>query len=192
MKSEKQNSNEIERLISACLKKDRIAQIKLYELFVRSMYNTSLRILQDTMLAEDVVQESFIKAFSSLSTFRNEVPFASWLKRIVINRSLDELRRRKHLILIEEEKLVDIEIIDKYEFDKTDNTEILIKIRKVMNELSEGYRLIFSLYYFEGYDHAEISQILNITTSTSRSQLVRAKNKVVEKLKLKTNYNAGS
>jgi RNA polymerase sigma factor (sigma-70 family) len=185
MKVSKEISIDIEKLVNACLKNDRKAQIQLYELYAKRMFNTSLRITQDAMLAEDIVQESFIKAFSSLSTFRNEVPFVSWLQKIVINRSLDELRRRKHFVIMNEEKLKEIEIADEPPEESIYSSEVLLKIKDIMNELSEGYRVIFSLYFFEGYDHDEISQILNINASTSRSQLVRAKKKILEKLNFK-------
>ncbi len=102
MRQAEENSTQINMLITACIKNDRQAQISLYKLYAKRMFNTSLRIVQDTMLAEDIVQESFLKAFRSLSGFRNEVPFEVWLKRIVINRSLDELRRKKEVLSLDD------------------------------------------------------------------------------------------
>ncbi len=179
-------SPDIKKMVAACLKNDRQAQIRLYELYVKQMYNTSLRIVHDSMLAEDVVQESFLKAFRSLNDFRNEVPFVAWLKRIVVNKSLDELRKLKHEMLrFDEQKMPDIPADNEgYEEREVEYNETLIQtIKQAMNELSDGYRVIFSLYFFEGYDHEEIAQILNIKPSTSRSQLTRAKFKVTEQLK---------
>ncbi len=185
MNQVKEISLQIEKLVKACLANDRKAQIGLYEMYAKRMFNTSLRIVQDTMLAEDIVQESFLKAFTSLTGFRKEVPFVVWLQRIVINKSLDELRKRKELTLIDEYKLSEEPVIDE-ERDTEYDQKSVQRIKQAMNELSDGYRVIFSLYYFEGYDHDEIAQILTITASTSRSQLTRAKKKIVEKLESKT------
>jgi len=178
----KETSFQIEELVKACLIKDRKAQIKLYELYAKKMYNVSLRIVQDTMLAEDVVQESFLKAFTSLAGFRNEVPFIAWLKRIVINKSLDELRKRKEFLPIDENILPEIPINNGDILELEYNERSVQKVKQAMNELSDGYRVIFSLFYFEGYDHDEIAQVLHITSSTSRSQLTRAKKKIINKL----------
>jgi RNA polymerase sigma factor (sigma-70 family) len=178
-------SDQVERLINACQHNDRKAQIKLYEIYSQTMYNTSLRIVQDTMLAEDVVQESFIKAFLSLSQFRREVPFSVWLRRIVINKSLDELRKRKHALIVMEENMPITESEqDNDEATSNTTSEMIQAVKNAVNQLSDGYRVIFTLFYFEGYDHDEIAQILNITASTSRSQLTRARQKIVRQLKM--------
>jgi RNA polymerase sigma-70 factor (ECF subfamily) len=170
-------------LVKASKKNDRKAQIRLYELYSKTMYNTSLRIVKDTQWAEDITQESFLSAFSALKNFREEVPFGIWLRRIVINKSLDELRRQKPVFeeLKESELEVD-EQIDWEEIEK-ENKQLVQAIKKAHAELPDGYRIILSLSLFEGYDHEEISKILNISPSTSRSQLARAKKRLVEKLK---------
>jgi RNA polymerase sigma factor (sigma-70 family) len=187
MNQGKESSLKIEKLVKACLANDRKAQIQLYELYARRMYNTSLRIVQDTMLAEDIVQESFLKAFTSLAGFRNEVPFMVWLRRIVINKSLDALRKRKEFLLMDENLLPEIATSEEENYTINHNEESVRKIKQAMNELSDGYRVIFSLYFFEGYDHDEIAQILDVTASTSRSQLARAKKKILEKINCKNN-----
>jgi RNA polymerase sigma-70 factor (ECF subfamily) len=147
------------------------------------MYNTSLRIVKNTQWAEDIMQESFLSAFTALPKFREEVPFGVWLRRIVINKSLDELRKQKPVFeeLKEEEIQVD-EQID-WEEIKKENEQLVQIVKKALNELPDGYRIILSLSLFEGYDHEEISKILNISQSTSRSQLARAKKRLSEKLK---------
>ncbi len=170
-------------LVKACKKDDRKAQIRLYELYSKTMFNTSLRIVKNTQLAEDIMQESFLSAYAALKNFRQEVPFGVWLRRIVINKSLDELRKQKPVIEeLKEENLKTDEQIDWEEAQK-DNKHLIQTIKKAVQELPEGYRVILSLSLFEGYDHVEIGQILNISPSTSRSQLTRAKKKLTEKLK---------
>jgi RNA polymerase sigma factor (sigma-70 family) len=170
-------------LIAECRKNNRVAQIKLYGLFAKRMYNTSLRILKNRMLAEDAVQEAFISAFKTLDNFRGDVPFEAWLRRIVINRSIDEMRKENRTILeplenkkniVQEDFLSDDDIIEK--------ENLISEVKKQLDELPNGYRIILSLFYLEGYDHEEISQILHITSSTSRSQLTRAIKKLREKM----------
>jgi RNA polymerase sigma factor (sigma-70 family) len=172
-------------LISACRNNNRKAQLELYRLFARRMYNTSLRIVKNRILAEDVVQESFLSAFKSIDMYKGEVPFEAWLRKIVINRSIDELRKEnKHIF----ETVTDLIIADNSfgeNSENEDNERIIHIIKEKLNELPNGYRVILSLYYLEGYDHEEISQILNISASTSRSQLTRALKKLKEDINIK-------
>ena len=146
------------------------------------MYNTSLRIVNDTMEAEDIMQESFLSAFDKIDTYKGKVSFGAWLKRIVVNNSLDALKRKK----------VDFESFDDYPVDvPAEGNEIaesekydfqMEEIRDALPLLPEKYRVIFSLYLLEGFDHEEIAGILGITSSTSRSQLVRAKQRLLKML----------
>jgi RNA polymerase sigma factor (sigma-70 family) len=179
-------SDQVEELINACHKNDRKAQMKLYEMYSQSMFNTSLRIVQDTMLAEDIVQESFIKAFLSLSQFRREVPFSAWLRRIVVNKSLDELRKKRNDFTGMEEN-TGMPVVSSEEDTEREEKgiEMIQAVKNAVSQLSDGYRVIFTLFYFEGYDHDEIAQILNISASTSRSQLTRARQKIIRQLKTK-------
>jgi RNA polymerase sigma factor (sigma-70 family) len=168
-----------QKIIDRCATNDRNAQFELYKLYYKNMYNTAYRILNDPMEAEDVMQESFLAAFNKLKTYRGEVSFGAWLKRIVINRSVDMLNRKKI-------KYDDIDQVGHIPEGDDDNDEAEIqkyhikKIKQAVQELDEGYRVVFNLYYLEGYDHEEISQILHITASTSRSQLTRARKKIIE------------
>jgi RNA polymerase sigma factor (sigma-70 family) len=183
----KDSSVDIDKLVVACQLNDRKAQMKLYKHYSGTMYNTSLRIVQDTMLAEDIVQESFLKAFLSLAQFRKEVPFVVWLRRIVINKSLDELRKRRtEFVQIEENKMPHELYPEDDDTIREVNEKMIRALKQAMNKLSDGYRVIFSLFYFEGYDHDEIADILNISASTSRSQLTRARQKIIGLLKIKT------
>jgi RNA polymerase sigma factor (sigma-70 family) len=176
-------------LISACRNNNRKAQLELYKFFSRRMYNTSLRIVKNRVLAEDVVQEVFINAFKSLDKYKGEVPFDAWLRRIVINRSIDELRKENKYLF---DSVDDWIVTEETYYENTDyeETNRLIKIiKEKLNELPHGYRVILSLFYLEGYDHEEISLILGISQSTSRSQLTRAIKKLKEDSTIKRMAN---
>ena len=170
-------------LVKACKRNDRNAQVRLYELYSKSMYNTSLRIVKDTQWAEDIMQESFIAAFAALPNFREEVTFGAWLRRIGINKSLDELRKNKPVFEVLKEEILEVDEQIDWEEIHRENEQLIQIIKDSVRELPDGYRIILSLSLFEGYDHEEIGEILNISPSTSRSQLTRAKKRLFEKLK---------
>jgi RNA polymerase sigma-70 factor (ECF subfamily) len=163
---------------------DREAQFEIYKLYYRSMYNTSFRIVGVAEDAEDIMQESFLAAYSKIDTYSGKVSFGAWLKRIVINKSLDLLKSRKKILV----PVDDLEL-EYQEDDSTDETNFenlsMARIRDAIQSLPDGYRLVLSLYLLEGYDHEEIAQILNISGSTSRSQYTRAKQKLIEILRNK-------
>ena len=125
------------------------------------------------MEAEDVMQEAFLSAFKKIETYKGEVSFGAWLKRIVVNRSLDYLKKRK--VQFEEINERTTQIKDYQMETKKVDVE---KIKKAIQNLPDGYRVVLSLYLIEGYDHDEISHILGISNSSSRTQLLRAKNKL--------------
>ena len=172
-------------LLDRCKTGDQKAQFQVYKLYYKAMYNTSLRIVNDTMEAEDIMQESFLSAFEKIDTYSGTVSFGAWLKKIVINRSLDILNRRKAIF----------EDIDSHTAIRDESSEDLIRkeetdvqveeIKEAIGKLPDGYRIILSLYLLEGYDHDEISEILSISSSTSRSQLSRAKQRLIGELKKK-------
>ena len=131
--------------------------------------------------AEDMLQESFSYAFSRLSSFRFESSFGAWLKRIVVNTCINQLKKRKiDLVYTEQQNdpIPDNEFVDYDEIKfKVDG------VLKAMDKLPTGYKIVFSLYLLEGYDHKEIAEILGVTESTSKSQFLRAKQKIKEILK---------
>lgn len=137
--------------------------------------------------AEDMLQESFSEAFYRLDTFRYESTFGAWLKKIVVNKCINELKRRK----------ADLELFDdmspfEYQNDKPEQYMQGLSVNNIhlaMEQLPKGSRMIFSLYLLEGYDHKEIAGILNISESTSKSQYMRAKHKVKEILKTQAHEN---
>lgn len=171
-------------LISRCRKGDRAAQEEVYRLYYKAMYNTCLRMLNDRMEAEDVMQEAFLAAFTKLGQYRGEMPFGAWLKRIVINKAIDVLRQKKIRFGELDERFETEVVTEDPEPVSEEDAAMLVKhIRDALQTLPEGFRVVLTLSLFEGYDHEEIALILGITESTSRSQLARAKRKLAEKLK---------
>jgi RNA polymerase sigma-70 factor (ECF subfamily) len=148
------------------------------------MLNVAFRIVGNIAEAEDVLQESFLDAFNKLKDFRQETTFGLWLKQIVVNRSINFLRKRKmDLVDIDGEQLDNIPD-EEVESDEETLFKVAL-VKDAMKELPDGYRVVLSLYLLEGYDHEEIGQVLNITENTSRTQFLRAKRKLAEILKRK-------
>lgn len=170
-------------LIDGCIAGDQKSQFQVYKLYFKAMYNVSLRIVNDSMEAEDIMQEAFLAAFEKIGTYSGTVSFGAWLKRIVINKSLDALNKRK-MVFEDIEKQASISDDSPDDIESKQNFESrLEKVREAIERLPDGYRVILNLYLIEGYDHDEIGEILNISSSTSRSQLSRAKQKLVAEMK---------
>ncbi|HZK95705.1 MAG TPA: RNA polymerase sigma factor [Prolixibacteraceae bacterium] len=162
-------------LLDRCIDGDKKAQFEIYRLYYKSMYNSSLRIVDVPEEAEDIMQESFLMAFHKLKTYSGDVSFGAWLKKIVINRSLDVLRKRKVLF---EELHAELPIVNEPEPETASIT--VEEIKAAINSLSDGYRTILSLILLEGYDHEEVSEILGIKNVTSRTQFSRARQRLRE------------
>jgi RNA polymerase sigma-70 factor (ECF subfamily) len=163
-------------IIERCKAGDRLAQQELYGLYSKAMYNTAYRLVNDADGAQDVLQDAFVKAFTRLDQYRFEASFGGWLKRIVVNTALNALRKKRPDLLDNFDEVAEqrIEVV-------ADETEWPVSIERAIaavETLPDGYRTVFSLYLLEGYDHHEISEILNIKVSTSISQLSRAKKKL--------------
>jgi RNA polymerase sigma factor (sigma-70 family) len=169
-----------EELIERCRQGDRGAHFKLYQLYKRSMYNVGYRIVNNEAEAEDVLQEAFISAFRNLAYYRGDATFGAWLKRIVVNKAINYLKKRQL------ERLPDDEKWDVKEEEPLDELEhfpySVAQVRDAIGRLPDGYRAVLSLYLLEGYDHSEIGGILGISESTSKSQFNRSKKKLKELL----------
>lgn len=150
------------------------------------MYNTAVRMMANEEEAEDVLQESFLSAFRNISSYREDASFGSWLKRIVINKSITLLNKRKLMEEVNEQTVGEYH----YEWDVNDGGSTLStdEIRQAVKLLPDGFRSVLTLYLFEGYDHGEIAGIMNISESTSKSQYNRAKKRLREILKKSVNY----
>lgn len=144
------------------------------------MFNVGFRITRSEEDAEDVLQEAFISAFRNLENYRGEATFGAWLKRIVVNKALNALNKRKHESIPDDDEQWDVaedESPAEYREDLT-----VERVKQGIQKLPDGYRTVLSLYLLEGYDHQEIGEILGISESTSKSQLNRAKSKLKDLL----------
>ncbi len=168
-----------------------LAMKELYRLYSKSMFNICCRMMNNTTDAEDMLQEIFIEAFSRLNTFRFESTFGAWLKRITINKCINELRRRKVQLEYRDQPFSE-EVADEVESDNTCFELSVERIKHAMGLLPDGYRVVFSLYMLEGYDHEEIACILGISESTSKTQLMRARKKIVEIMRVGTQFGTRS
>jgi RNA polymerase sigma-70 factor (ECF subfamily) len=162
-------------LIDECRRGSRRAQFRLYELYSKAMFNTAYRIMGNREEAEDMLQEAFTDCFRKIGSYRTDSTFGAWLKTIVINRCISRLRKR-------EAELVYVDDYSRHESLQEEHEELTwpdpAVIARAVERLPEGYRVVFSLYLLEGYDHTEISQILGISESTSKTQYSRAKDKL--------------
>jgi len=173
-------------IVDRCLAGDRTAYEELYRLYEKAMYSISLRITNDEDDAQDVLQEAFVSAFQYLNTYNKSASFGAWLKRIVVNKSINLIKKRK----IELTQMTDD--VDLPEEEDEYNSDFSVsQVKQAIKLLPDGYRTIFSLYLLEGYDHREISQILGITESTSKSQFNRSKKKLITILKQEVVYERG-
>ena len=173
----------IDALLLLCLAGKQGAQLEVYNRYYKAMYNTSVRIVKDSAEAEDVMQESFLNAFTKLHSFKGEVTFGAWLKRIVVNNSIYHYRKQQKK---NEVGLDDIMYkVEDNEAVVSDHGLTKLKAQKVMetmNSLKDNYRLSLTLHLIEGYDYEEISSIMNISNANCRTMVSRAKQSLRNKL----------
>ncbi len=179
----KANNQHINQLLERCKKFDKNAQMQIYQGYYKAMYNTSFRILKDSFEAEDIMQEAFLTAFTKLKTYKEEVAFGAWLKRIVINKSLTQLKKNKRYIdvkmeIVHQQKTTE-EIVD-YSSLKTK------KMMEFINSLKENYKTVLTLHFIEGFDYEEIAEIMNYTNENVRTTISRAKKKLKQVLLVET------
>lgn len=175
-------------LIEQCKANNRKAQLQLYEKYCDGMYCVVMRFIQNSDDAEDVLQESFIKAFLKINQYKGEVTFGAWLKKIVVNKCIDFLKAKRNLHVPLEENLMQIVEDDNWQVQSIFTIE---EVRLEIEQLSDKYKFVVMLYLIEGYDHAEIAQILDLPETTCRTQLMRGKCYLKEKL-LNKKYGAKS
>ncbi|MCB9275707.1 MAG: sigma-70 family RNA polymerase sigma factor [Lewinellaceae bacterium] len=159
--------------LSGCLKGEPPAQRQLYEAFKVPMFRLCLRYAGSREEAEDMLQEGFIKVFTDLQQYRGEGPLAGWVRRVVLNVVLQHLRRQKNTPVA-----LDVQDIPDVPDEDTDNLFGELRARALaalVQRLPPGYRTVFNLFVMEGHSHREIADILDISESTSKSQLSKAK-----------------
>tara|TARA_R110002153_G_scaffold155174_2_gene307249 strand:- start:6386 stop:6895 length:510 start_codon:yes stop_codon:yes gene_type:complete len=159
------------------------AQLEVYNRYYKAMFNTALRIVKDTAQAEDIMQESFLSAFTKLHTFKGEVTFGSWLKRIVINNSIHQYRKqqKKNEVALDE-VLYKVEDYDGIASDHVFTELKAQKVMETMKDLKDNYRISLTLHLIEGFDYEEISEIMNISYANCRTTVSRAKESLRKKL----------
>lgn len=168
-------------LIEKCRANDRKAQMQLYNKYSDGMYYVAFRFLKDSFEAEEAMQESFIKAFAKLHQFTGDVTFGAWLKRIVINKSIDMLKAKKmNMVAINEQVMSTVE--EQNDWSVSDSVTV-DAVKKAIENLSEKYKYAVMLFLIEGYDHNEISEILGITPVASRTLVHRGKKQLQDQLK---------
>jgi RNA polymerase sigma factor (sigma-70 family) len=161
----------LEELIIACKKNDREAQKLLYHSYKDTLFLQSLKYSKSTEEAEDNLHDAFVTIFTSIKKYRNEGSFEGWMKRIVINKAIDNFNKNKTKTTFD----VKEEILEDTNFEeKTFNISFDTVLEKIQ-QLPDQYRLVFNLYQLDGYSHKEISKMLSISEGTSKSNLHRAK-----------------
>ncbi|MDG1572598.1 RNA polymerase sigma factor [Robiginitalea sp. M366] len=170
-------------LLQACLEGDSRAQMKVYDRYYSAMFNTAVRIVKDAATAEDIMQESFLSAFTKLDTFKGEVTFGAWLKRIVINNSIYHYRKQqKNREVGLESVLYKVEDNDVAEAADGSTARMAQKVLETMKQLKDNYRISLTLHLIEGYDYHEISEIMEISYANCRTTISRAKESLRNKL----------
>ncbi|SDN06760.1 RNA polymerase sigma factor [Kriegella aquimaris] len=169
-------------VVNQCKANNRKAQLQLYEQYCNGMFHVALRFVGNADDAEDVMQESFIKAFEKIHQFKGEVTFGAWLKRIVINKSIDFVKSKKeNLVALNENHVYIVEDEDW----SVENDVTVEAVKSAITLLPEKYKFVVMMYLVEGYDHGEIAQVLDLTENTCRTRLLRGKGYLRELLKNK-------
>ncbi|MGB5819405.1 MAG: RNA polymerase sigma factor [Saonia sp.] len=170
-------------LLQLCLEGKQSAQLEIYNRYYKAMYNTALRIVKNSAEAEDVMQESFFNAFTKLHTFKGEVTFGSWLKRIVINNSIYHYRKQQKKNEVDlDDVMYKVEDNDGVASDHVFTELKAQKVLETMKQLKENYRVSLTLHLIEGYDYEEISAIMNLSYANCRTTISRAKESLRKKL----------
>ncbi|WP_431160932.1 RNA polymerase sigma factor [Flagellimonas beolgyonensis] len=176
----------IDALLKSCMQGKQSAQLEIYNRYYCAMYNTAYRIVKDPAEAEDVMQESFLSAFTKLHTFKGDVTFGAWLKRIVINNSIYHYKKQQKNRTVDlDDIMYKVEDNDGVASDQNGYTELKAqKVMETMKSLKDNYRVSLTLHLIEGYDYEEISEIMNISYANCRTTISRAKESLRKKLTL--------
>lgn len=176
--------NYIDDLVLRCRKGEQRAQLEIYNKYYRAMYNTALRIVNDTAEAEDVMQEAFIKAFAKIESFEGKSSFGAWLKKIVVNLSINSFNKKA--------KYQEVSYQDEFKNESFEDEGLDVreeetnsKVQSILNamkSLKNSYRIILNLHLIEGYDYDEICEIMNINAANCRTTISRAKESLRTKL----------
>ena len=161
-----------ERLVRRCINGDRKAQYELYKLFVKPLYHAVIRLVPTPAEAEDILQDAFVSIFQNIRQYRLQSSLYTWMRRIVINKAIDAIRKKKKLVVV---GLTDLDFLTEPNFDAASSEDLIIRLHHAIKDLPDGCREVLNLYLFEGFKHAEIATKLEISESTSKTQYMRAK-----------------
>ncbi|WP_456459592.1 RNA polymerase sigma factor [Reichenbachiella sp.] len=171
------------KLILQCKAGDRVAQNELYKRYAGAMYNICRRMMNDEDEARDLLQDAFVEAFMKIHSLKELSTFSAWIKRITVNKCINAIKKKRIFAISIDEN------VDPADENEWIDQEIIgheaQAIMKTLEQISDGCRTVFNLYLFEGYDHKEISQIMGISESASKSQYSKAKQKIRDLLKTK-------
>ncbi len=166
----------LDQLIKRCKKKNAQAQEQLYRLYSSKLFSICLKYSSDVSSAEDTLQDAFITIFDKIGQYKNQGSFEGWIKRVTINTALQKYRKQKVFDIINEEQIEEVEV-------EVDEEEISMDyLLEIIQQLPDRYRLVFNLYVLDGYSHKEVSEMLEISVGTSKSNLARARNILKEKI----------
>lgn len=173
-----------QEIVEGCLKGDRSCQSMLYYQTSKQMLALCQRYFKDNVMAEDIMQEGYLKVFTCMESFRGDGSLTSWIRRIMVTACLSEIRKQK----LDFDDDVIIENSQEHSYDSIDGNIGARELLKMIQSLPDGYRTVFNLYAIEGYSHQEIGDLLGISAGTSKSQLSRARQLLKDKLTVSKNY----
>lgn len=173
----------LDQLIKNCKKRDAKAQSQVYQLFAKKLYSLCLKYSRNYAEAEDNLQDAFVTIFSKIDQFKNKGSFEGWAKRITINTALQRYKSKGVFNIVNEDQIADEEV------EIEEGNIPLDFLLEIIQNLPDKYRLVFNLYVLDGYSHKEISELLNITTGTSKSNLSRGRQILKQKIE---NYKKGT
>lgn len=174
-----QSLKDLKKIIKKCASGDVRAQAELYRHFAPKMFGVCLRYAKDRTEAEDNLQEGFIKVFTYIKGFRHEGSFEGWMRRVMVNVSLEKFRKQNLLYPVEDMGIYDTQNYNDDILDKISADELI----GLIQQLPPRYRMVFNLYVMEGLNHMEIGKEMGISTGTSKSNLARARNILKSKVK---------
>jgi RNA polymerase sigma-70 factor (ECF subfamily) len=172
-----------QELIRRCVKGDRVSQRALYDRYSKKMMVVCLRYSKSTPEAEDILQEGFVKVFQGLEGFRQDSKLETWMTRIMVNTALNHHRKKLYLF-----PMVDVEDVGLIQQDVSISGMNFDQLLDMVRSLPQGCQIVFNLFAIEGYSHKEISEKLNISEGTSKSQYARARSLLKEKILKESNY----
>lgn len=172
----------IDELLEKCRRGDERAQMMVYNKYSKAMYNTAFRIVKHSAEAEDIMQECFLKAFSKLDSYQGTSTFGAWLKKIVINESINIYNKNIKYQEVSYNDQFKNAAEDGISLEESEENPKVRMILKCMDSLKENYRVTLTLHLIEGYDHEEICEILNISYANCRTTISRAKESLRKKL----------